>query len=383
MEKNENILMSVVDIEKKYTYDPAETVYGGEQVVSWGLDNNIPKLLNNCYEKSATLKAAIDQSINYVLGDGLVINPDAGLWLEKVNRRGETMEDLVGHIIFDYFTYGNYAIQVIFNKLGIPVELYALDVARCRLNGNKDKVFYSKKTWTKYQQVADVFDRFGYAEIDPEKPTQIYFYNGSGVRSVYNKAPWAAALNDVLCEIEGSEYSLNSVVNGFSARYVLNIPDTSNLTDEQKRDIENSIKTKFTGPDANTFMLYFTNDEGKNIEVRKIESDETPERFVAIRNSSRENIFVSLRISPLLCGLGGAVGSTGFATQEFSDSYKLYDRTVAEPIRHLIERTLEKILGIQDARDWRNGKGGDADADRPRKRDHVQQAAFCPHQAGL
>ena len=119
------------------------------------------------------------------------------------------MEDLVGHIIFDYFTYGNYAIQVIFNKLGIPVELYALDVARCRLNGNKDKVFYSKKTWTKYQQVADVFDRFGYAEIDPEKPTQIYFYNGSGVRSVYNKAPWAAALNDVLCEIEGSEYSLN------------------------------------------------------------------------------------------------------------------------------------------------------------------------------
>lgn len=345
--KDEKILMSVVDIEKKYTYDPAETVYGGEQIVSWGVDNNIPKLLNNCYEKSATLKAAIDQSINYVLGDGLEIN--AGSWEKEINRRGETMEDLISHIVFDYFTYGNYAIQVIFNKIGNPVELYALDVARCRLNGNKDKVFYSKKTWTKYQQVAEEFDRFGYAEIDPEKPTQIYFYNGSGVRSAYNKAPWAAALNDVLCEVEGSEYSLNSVVNGFSARYVLNIPDTSNLTDEQKRDIEESIKTKFTGPDANTFMLYFTNDEGKNIEVRKIESDETPERFVAIRNASRENIFVSLRISPLLCGLGGAVGSTGFATQEFSDSYKLYDRTVAEPIRHLIERTLEKIIGVEDA----------------------------------
>ena len=339
------IQLSVVDTERKYTYDPAESVYGGEQVVSWGFDNNIPKLLNNCYEKSATLKAAIDQSINYVLGDGLTIN--AGAWAEQVNRRGETMQDIINHIVFDYFTTGNYAIQVIFNKLSVPVEIYALDVSRCRLNGDKNKVFYSKKPWTKYQSKADTYDRFGYADINPENPTQIYFYNGTGIRSVYNKAPWAAALNDVLTEIEGSEYSLNSTTNGFAARYILTIPDTSNLTDEQKDDINESIKSKFTGPDANSFMLYFGNDEGKKIEVDKVESDETPERFVAIRNAARENIFVSLRISPLLCGLGSL--STGFATQEFSDSYKLYDRTVAEPIRHIVERSLEKIIGIKDA----------------------------------
>ena len=122
--------------------------------------------------------------------------------------------------------------------------------------------------------------------------------------------------------------------------------DTANLTDEQKDALNESIKSKFTGPNANSFMLYFTNDEGKKIEVDKIESDETPERFVSIRNASRENIFVSLRISPLLCGLG--LSNTGFATQEYSDSYKLYDRTVAEPVRHIIERSLAKITGIDD-----------------------------------
>lgn len=345
MEKNK-VMLSVVETEKKYTIDPAETIYGGgNSIVSWGADNDIPKLLNTCYEKSATLKAAIDQSINYVLGDGMTIN--AGAWVKEVNRRGETMEDIISHIVSDYYIYGNYAIQIIFNKLLIPVEIYALDVARCRLNADKNKVFYSKKSWSKYQTKAEAYDRFGYADINPDNLTQIYFYNGSGIRSAYNKAPWAAALNDVLAEIEGSEYSLNTITNGFQARYILNIPDTSNLTDEQKEIIEDGIKTKFTGPDANSFMLYFSNDEGKNIEVAKIEGDETPERFVAIRNAARENIFVSLRISPLLCGL--ALQNTGWATQEFSDSFKLYDRSVAEPVRHIVERSLEKIIGVEDA----------------------------------
>lgn len=345
MEKQE-IKLSVVEVEQKYFYDPTENLYGGEGIVSWGVDNNVPALLSNCYEKSATLKAAIDQTLNYVLGDSIAVN--AGAWQEEINRRGQKMPDLVEHIIYDYLTYGNFAIQVIFNKLGNPVELYPLDVARCRLNGDKNKVYYSKKAWTKYQTKADVYDRFGYADIDPEKPTQIYFYNGTGIRRTYNKAPWGAALDDVLTEIEGSKYSLNSVVNGFSARYILNIPDTANLTDEQKKNIEDSIKTKFTGTETSSnFMLYFTNDENKYIEVRKIEANEDPEHFQTIRNGARENIFVSMRMSPLLCGLG--IGNTGFATQEFSDSYKLYDRTVAEPIRHIVENAISKIVGIEDA----------------------------------
>ena len=346
MKDKTDIKLSVLDVEQKYTYDPSESIYSGEQIVSWGFDNALPKLLNNCYDKSATLKAVIDQSCNFVCGDDIVVNADA--WKEEVNHRGETMADIVSHLVFDYFTYGNFALQVVYNKLLLPVEIYALDVARCRLNADKNKVFYSKKNWTKYQSKADVYDRFGYAKINPKNPTQIYFYNGTGIRGVYNKAPWAAALDDVLTEVEGSKYSLNSVVNGFSARYILNIPDTANLTDEQKRDIEDAIKNRFTGTETSSnFMIYYTNDENKTIEVRKIEANEDPEHFQTIRNGARENIFVSLRMNPLLCGLG--IGNTGFSTQEFSDSYKLYDRTVAEPVRHIIERCLEKVIGIKDA----------------------------------
>lgn len=348
MEKTSEIKLSVVDVERKYTYDPAETVYGGGNgIVSWGADNDVPKLLYNCYANSATLKAAIDQSINYILGDGVVVNDSAASWKEKINRRGEKMDSLIEHIVNDYYLYGNFAIQIIYNKLGVPVELYALDVARCRLNSDKNKVYYSKKVWTKYQTKADEYDRFGYADFDPNRPTQIYFYNGTGIRSLYNPAPWSAALDDVLTEIEGSHYSLNSVVNGFSARYIINLPDTANLTDEQKKTIEDGIRSKFTGSESpSNFMLYFNNDESKNITVQKIESNEEPEHFQTIRNGARTNILTSLRMSSMLLGL--ALENTGFASKEYSDTFRLYDKTVAQPVRNKIEAVVNSIIGVED-----------------------------------
>ena len=348
MEKTEKIVLSIVDVEKKYTYDPAETVYGGgNAIVSWGADNDVPKLLGNCYERSATLKAAIDQSVNYVDGDEVVVSDEAAIWQKKVNRKGMDMDTLVSHITNDYYIYGNFAIQIIYNKLGMPVELYPLDVTKCRLNYDRDKVYYSKKGWTKYSTKGEVYNRWGFSELDTDNPTMIYFYNGNGVRKVYNLAPWAAALDDVLTEIEGSRYSLNSVTNGFAARYIINLPDTANLTDEQKKAIEDGIRNKFCGYDAESnFMIYYANDEAKSLTVNKIEANEDPENFQTIRNGAKENIFTSLRISPLLCGMGS--DKTGFSTQEYSDSYRLFDRTVAGPVRKIITDSVNDVIGVKD-----------------------------------
>lgn len=347
MKDKEKLMLSVVDVESKYTIDPAETINGSSGIVTWGLDNNLPKLYATAYEKSATLKAAIDQSVNYVTGDEVVVNDEAAFWKEKINRRGMDMDTLVAHITNDYYVYGNYAIQIIYNKLGQPCELFPLDVAKCRLNENRDRVYYSKKGWTKYQTKSEEFRRFGFADFDPENPTMIYFHNGAGVRKTYNTAPWAAGLDDVLSEIEASRYSLNSITNGFAARYLISFPDTANLTDEQKEIIEDGIRNKFCGYDApSNFMIYWGNDEAKTLTVTKIEADESPEKFQSMREGAKTNIFTSLRISPLLCGMGSE--KTGFSTQEFSDSFKLFNRTVAGPVRKLITDSINSVIGIKD-----------------------------------
>ena len=346
MEEN-RIQLSVLDIESKYVVSPDETTYGNKNLVTWGTDNQLPVLYHNCYNKSATLKAIIDGTINYVLGDDIVLDDSAAYWRERVNRTGLTMRQLVSRIAFNLNVYGGIAIQVIFNKLGQVVELFPLDFGRCRTNEDGTKIYYAKK-WTKYQTKSQEFDRFDPKNINKDNPTQIFYFKNDTTNSVYPLPPFAGALYDVLTEIECAKYSLNTVARGFSAKYLFNFPEANNLTDEQKSGIEAAIKNKFCGSENETnFMLYWKNEDGSGIEVTKIESDETPERYIAIKDNARTNIFVAMRTTPLLMGLVNGI-STGWATQEFSDSFKLFQKTVIKPQQDIIVEALEKITGAKN-----------------------------------
>lgn len=346
MEEN-RIQLSVLDIESKYVVSPDETTYGNKSLVTWGMDNQMPVLYHNCYNKSATLKAIIDGTINYVLGDDIVLDDTAAYWREKVNRTGLTMRQLISKLAFNLNVYGGFVIQLIYNKLGQVVELFPLDFGRCRTNEDGTKIYYAKK-WTKYQTKSQEFDRFDPKNINKDNPTQIFYYKNDTTNSVYPLPPYAGALYDVLTEIECAKYSLNTVARGFSAKYLFNFPEANNLTDEQKDGIEEAIKNKFCGSENETnFMLYWKNEDGSGIEITKIESDETPERYIAIKDNARTNIFVAMRTTPLLMGLVNGI-STGWATQEFSDSFKLFQKTVIKPQQDIIVEALEKITGAKN-----------------------------------
>lgn len=347
MDEKQNIQLSVLDIQNKYVVDPEELTYGTKSLVTWGLDNQLPVLYNNCYNKSASLKAIIDGIINYTLGDDIFLDDEAAYWREKVNRTGMTMRQFIAKLDYNYNVYGGFAIQVIYNKLGQVVEMFPLDFGRCRTNEKGTKIYYAKK-WTKYQTKSQEFDCFDPTNIDKENPTQIFYYKGDFTSSVYPLPPYAGAIYDVLTEIECAKYSLNTVARGFSAKYVFNFPEADNLTDEQKKGIQESIKTKFCGSENETnFLLYWKNAEGQGIDIQKIESDETPERYIAIKDNARTNIFVSMKCTPVLFGLPNA--SNGFSTNEYSDSYKLFQKSVIEPQQDIIIEAIEKITGCKNA----------------------------------
>lgn len=347
MEEKNRIQLSVLDIEKKYIVDPEETTYGNKSLVTWGIDNQLPILYRNCYQKSATLKAIIDGIINYTLGDEIIVKDEAAYWREKVNRNGLTIRQLFSKLDFSLNVYGGIAVQVIFNKLGQVVELFPLEYGRVRTNEDGTKVYYAKK-WTKYQTKSQEFDAFDPKHINKDNPTQIFIYRNDTTSSVYPLPPYAGAIYDILTEIECSKYSLNTVARGFSAKHIINFPEANNLTDEQKEGIQEAIKTKFCGSENDVnFLLYWKNDEtDKGIEVVKIESDETPERYIAIKDNARTNIFVSMKATPVLFGLPNA--SNGFSTNEYRDSYKLFQKSVIAPQQDIILEAFGKITGIKD-----------------------------------
>lgn len=334
---------SVIDAERKYSYDYAENTYGEKSLVSYGANNDAPLLFYNCYSNSATLKSIIDGMCAYILGEDVIISDEGAKWREKVNSAGMTMRQLIAQITLDYLIYGGFAIQVIYSKLGTVTDLYPLNFAKCRTNEYGTKIYYSKRNWSKYGTKSEEFDAFNREKFDINKPTQIYYFKGDFTKSVYPLPLWHGALNDVLTEMECSKYSLNSVAAGFMARYAIQFPNAGNLTNEQQNDIEEAIKAKFCGADTDSnFMLYFSPNSDK-LQIDKIESDDTPEKFIAIKDNARSNIYTAMRCTPLLMGLPNA--SNGFSTNEYKDSFKLFQKTVIQPIQDSICYALDKIIG--------------------------------------
>ena len=346
MDKNEiQVNLSVIDFGKKYTYDCDEVTYGSRSYVNWGKDNKYPSILKNLYYNSATLGSIINGTVGYILGNGVTASDNAAKWSDKVNRRGDTIYDIVNSIALDYMLFRGFAIQVIYSKLGNVAEIYALDFSKCRSDEYHKKIYFNKKGWSSYSSKYEVYDAFG-EKYDPEHPSQIlYFTDGS--RGVYPHPRWEGAIKDVETEIECTNYSLNSIGNGLSARYILTMPSSANLTKEQKELIEKGIKEKFTGSDTpSNFMIYFATGT-EELKATAIAADEQNEKFTSIKKAARENIFTAFSAVPALFGL--MTESKGFAQEEFEAAYKLYFNTQVKPIQNKINKQLSKALGVDNA----------------------------------
>lgn len=348
--KQTQVRLGFIETVAKYSEDElscAERLYTGDRPVFWGVKNSYTNLIQNCFMQSPTLRACAQSFTDYVCGNGIELI-DAKKWDGEINRYGETLEDLIAKMAQSYFLYGGWCVQVIYSKAYTVAEVYVVDFAKCRINETKSKVYYYPKGCSTYGKY-EVYDRFDPANIDPANKTQMAWYNGTSTPTLYPSAPWTSAISDVLTEIETSKFSLATVSGGFLAKYVISIPDGGSLTEEQRKDIETSIKDKFTGADATSnFMLFFNggiSGDGNKLEVSKIEADNSAESFLAIRDTAKSNIYAACRTSPLIMGMGQ--GNT-LSTNEFSDSYNIYNRTVVLPVQKKIERFFGKIFRVDN-----------------------------------
>lgn len=315
--------------------------------VMWGPDNSFPQFVNMLYSESATVRAVIDGSALYICGNGVSINEGAAKFTDAVNREGQTMNDICEQLATDLMKLNGFAIQVIYNKLGEIVELYALDMTRIRISADGKKVYYAKK-WGQYTGKYKEYSAFDRAHIDPENRTQIYYYKG-GARTVYPRPVWEGAFRDILAEIDASKYVLNSMANGLAAKSIITLPNVSGLlTDEEKSAVEKAIKTKFTGPDADSsFFLYWKDNEGAEIKVDTIKQEDESDKFINLKKAARENIFTAFRCSPNIFGLSNDNAGV-FSKDNYKDAFELYNKTQIKPRQKKIERAFDTILGGKD-----------------------------------
>ena len=329
---------------------PVEKVLAGRDMVEWGTRNAYPDYLLDLYNNVPTLRSIINGNIDYVAGDDVTIMPlQEEFTNQEMNRRGDTIREQVKDIAKDFEIYGGFALQVIRNLAGEVAEVYYIDMRYLRTNKEGDVFYYSEK-WGKSSRTDMVVYPAFLPKIEWEKlsdeernrhASSILFVKNVHTQ-VYPAPLYAASVK--ACEIERliDEFHLSDINNHFVSSAIINF-NNGDPGQEIKSEIERGFNEKFCGASNGGRVAFSWNPNKESAtDIVEFKMEDFGERYKALSQHSRTQIFTSFRAIPLLFGLTSEA-NTGFSTEEFEQSFKLYNRTQIQPVQRMICDTYDKI----------------------------------------
>lgn len=320
--------------------------------VEWGKGNNYPGYLLDLYNNVTTLRSIINGNIDFVTGDDVTILPLGDRFAEGImNTRGDLITDIVRDLAKDYNLYGGFALQIIRDHNGDVAEIYYIDMRFLRSNKEND-VFYYNEHWEKggrkdviiYPKFLRNLDWASLTDEERDRHASSILFVKNVHTQVYPAPMYAASV--LSCEIEKaiSQYHWNSLNNNFCPDIIINF-NNGDPGDEIKEEIVSDLEEKFSGyQNGKRFMVSFNKDRLSAVTIDAIKTDDFSERYKALEESCRRQIFAAFRAQPLLFGLNMDV-STGFSTDEFEQTFKLYNRTQIRPVQRLIADAFDRIYG--------------------------------------
>lgn len=314
----------------------------GDAMVKWGADNLYPNLLKTMVKESVSATSVVNGTAEYMKGLKYEFNVQGNVTEDRANRDNDTLLDIIDACVRDQIVFGGFALQVIYNRLGQIAELYNIPMEFLRTNEDRTKFFFSKK-WSKYSTKSIEYPKFDTSENKAVVPSEVFLMTNAGRSQVYPLSSFTSVLYDMYSESVSSKYIAKTLDSGISARYVISLPNASNLNDQQKQDIEDGIRNKFAGVNnAGSFLLYFNSGE-EGLEVEKIEGDDTGDTFNAISDAASLHIYKAMHATSNL--FGDPSHSTGFSENEYDGALKLFKKMTLTPLARVIERGFNTVLG--------------------------------------
>lgn len=330
----------------------------GKDYIQWGEDNKFPTYLYGLYNDVTTLRSIINGTRDFVCGDNIVSN--IKYLMEEVNKKGEKLYDFIGDIIADYLIYGNAYIQVVRNKGGQVAELYRLSPRYVRTDKKNDLFLYSEDFDKTYVRSAK---KLVYPKFVPEAtdiPTSVIAMKTENDKA-YGLPLYIASLKE--CEIQRqlSDFNLSQLENGFFGSFIFNFSNGI-PSDEQKAEIERDIQEKFCGSgNAGRFLLNFSDGKENGVTLSKIDIQNFAEKYNVTDTRASKKIYEAFGASSVLFGVEKE--TTGFNSEDYEQSFKLYNRVRVKPLQKKIENLFDKIYGTMNTLtiepfkiDWGNNK---------------------------
>ena len=342
MSNNNNIQMAFAAIDKVIEQSiPSfkESENRGKDYIQWGEDNIFPNYLYGLYTDVTTLRSIVNRTADMVAGDG--VNCVIEQFNKEVNKKGDTLYELIQSISRDYLVYGNAFIQVVRNKAGQIGELYHLPAKYMRTSKKNDLFYYSEEYDKKYSRSNK---RVVYPKFVPEATdiaTSVIMLKSENDKT-YGLPIYIASLKDCEVERQLSDFNLSQLENGFFGSYVFNFGNGI-PTDEQKAEIEKDIQEKFCGSgNVGRFLLNFSDGKDNGVTLSKLDIVNYAEKYNTTSERASKKIYEAFGASPVLMGV--EKDTSGFNDEDYQQAFKIYNRLTVRPLQKRIVTMFDKIF---------------------------------------
>ena len=313
-----------------------------------GVKNNYFKYVNDRYIGSPTNSAINNGYCRLIYGKGLAIRNQKENLTNYAKLKSVLSKKDIKNIIKDFQIQGMAYIQVIkskgntLNKLShISVDKIAPEIENL---DREIKNYYFSNDWSKPNKEENKpikIPAFGTSkegrEIYAIKPYQMG-------KDYFSLPTYQSGLQYAELEEEISNFLISHMKNGMSAGYIVNVPDSYNLDDDKKDEIERKVRQQLTGSNnAGKFIINFQQGE-KPITVEVIEINDAHDKWQFSSTEAQNKILISHEVvSPLLFGVKDANGFSSNADElDVAEAQTL--KRVIQPKQDEIIDSLEEIL---------------------------------------
>jgi len=336
----------------------------GKDYIEYGTDdygrNLYPQFLIDLYYNSSTHAAIINSTAEMIAGENLIIeNDDTNLdiyvklqkFLKHANGK-ESLHQVIKKVAFDFKLQGAYALHIIWNQERTEIaELYHVPVERVRAGvpnelGHVDTFFISSNWAKERENPPHAIAAFN--SNDRTSASQL-LYSGlySPNMDIYH-TPDYNCQNWALVDQKVAEFHLNNISNSFSGSYLFSF-NNGTPTQEERFQIEQSIKEKFTGSQAaGRFVLCFSEDRNRAPEITPLNTADLDKQYLALQELLVQNICSGHRVtSKTLMGIDTTNGFSSNA-DELVNASNFYQNSVVRPFQLNILNTLQTIFSVNN-----------------------------------
>lgn len=287
-------------------------------------------------------------------GKGLAARDESKKLDQYARLKSILKPDDVERIICDFQVQGMAYFQIIRNKDKSlsSIEHVAVNKIAPEVQDEHGNIngYYFSNNWKKDYQEGNIPVRIpAFGSSKTFAPLEIYAIRPYQMGMDYFKLPdYQSAMQYAELEEEISNYSICHMKNGLSFGYIINIPNSYNLTPEKKKEVIKKMESKLTGSgNAGKFVINFA-DGSEGITVEALEINDAHKQWNFLSEEAQKKIITAHEVvSPMLFGIKDSNGFSSNA-DELDISERQTVKRVINPKQNKILRPIKEVLATDD-----------------------------------